>query len=108
MKRGDLVICIPPGSFGKPRPAVVVQADMFNAARDSITACLLTSDLVHAPLFRVRVRPGPSNALRKTSDVMVDKVMTLRKERLSIALGRLTFEEMRAVDRALLLWLGLS
>ena len=106
VKRGDLMLCIPPGDFGKPRPAVIVQADMFNA-RDSITVCLLTGELITAPLFRVRVKPGPSNALRKVSDVMVDKIMTLRKERFYTALGRLTAEQMRELDAALHVWLGL-
>ena len=54
MKRGDIYAAIPPGDYGKPRPVVIVQSDAF-AARDSITVCLLTSTLVDAPLFRVRI-----------------------------------------------------
>ncbi|TMJ14740.1 MAG: type II toxin-antitoxin system PemK/MazF family toxin, partial [Alphaproteobacteria bacterium] len=30
MNRGDLVTVALPGAYGKPRPAVVVQADRFN------------------------------------------------------------------------------
>ena len=29
MKRGDVVIVSAPGDFGKPRPAVVIQSDIF-------------------------------------------------------------------------------
>ena len=108
VKRGDLVVCIPPGDYGKPRPAVIVQADLFNEARESITVCLLTSDLINAPLFRIRIKPGPSNALEKTSDLRVDKLMTLRKERLSQPLGRLTDAELADLNAALALWLGLT
>lgn len=106
MKRGDIYSAIPPGDYGKPRPVVVVQSDLFTE-RDSVTVCLVTSTLVDAPLFRVRLAPGPHHKLRKSSDVMADKVMTVRRERLADALGSLTSDEMAALERALLRWLAL-
>ena len=30
IKRGDIVTCALSGDYGKPRPAVVVQSDLFN------------------------------------------------------------------------------
>lgn len=106
MKRGDLFAAIPPGEYGKPRPVVVVQSDVF-ASRDSVTVCLLTSTLVPAPLFRVRIEPGPHNQLRKTSDIMADKIMTLKRSRLTEPMGELTLEEVAMLDRALGQWLAL-
>ncbi len=106
MKRGDIYAAIPPGDYGKPRPVVIVQSDAFTA-RDSVTVCLLTSTLINAPLFRVRIKPGPHNGLRKASDVMVDKIMTLRRARLTAMTGSLTPEETLLFDRALALWLAL-
>lgn len=106
MKRGDIHAAIPPGAYGKPRPVVIVQSDAF-AARDSITVCLLTSTLVDAPLFRVRIEPGALNSLRKASDIMVDKIMTLKRSRLTDAMGTLSGEEIELLDRALGRWLAL-
>lgn len=108
MKRGDLLICIPPGDFGKPRPAVIVQADLFNDARDTLTVCLITGELIDASLFRVRLEPGPDNRLTKPSDVMIDKLMTLKKDRLGTPLGHLTAAQLHAVNDALRRWLDLA
>ena len=106
MKRGDIYTAAPPGDYGKPRPVVIVQSDLFTD-RESVTVCLLTSTLVDAPLFRVRIKPGPSNKLRKASDIMVDKIMTVRRSRIGNALGSLTAEETAILDQALARWLGL-
>lgn len=107
--RGDLWFCTPKGGdYEKPRPVLVVQADEFNAARDSVTVCLLTSELIEAPLFRVRVERPAEAGLPVTSDVMVDKVMTVTKARLRRKLGRLSTSQMRQVDAALAMWLGLA
>lgn len=106
VKRGDLYSAIPPGDYGKPRPVVIVQSDLF-AQRDSVTVCLLSSTLIDAPLFRVRLAPGPHNKLRKLSDVMVDKIMTVKRSRLASALGSLTADETAALDQALARWLAL-
>jgi len=106
VKRGEIYKAIPPGDFGKPRPVVIVQSDFFSD-RDSVTVCLLTSTLINAPLFRVRIAPGPHNRLRKPSDIMVDKIMTVRRERLSEQVGDLAAGEMAALDRSLAVWLSL-
>lgn len=106
MKRGDIYAAIPPGDYGKPRPVVVVQSDAF-AARDSVTVCLLTSTLINAPLLRVRIEPGTQNSLRKPSDIMVDKIMTLKRSRLTDAMGTLSTEETALLDHALGHWLAL-
>ena len=71
------------GDYGKPRPALVVQSDLFNETHASVTVCPITSTLVDAPLFRVSVRPARTNGLPKPSQVMVDKVQTLRRERIA-------------------------
>lgn len=106
MKRGEIYTAAPPGDYGKPRPVVIVQSDVFTD-RDSVTVCLFTSTLVNAPLFRVRIAPGASNKLRKASDIMVDKIMTLKRSRLTSPLGALTPEETAVLDQALARWLAL-
>ena len=103
-QRGDLVRVSLPGDYGKPRPALVVQSDLL-AELDSVVLCPLTSALRNAA-FRVTVEPNPSNGLRALSQVMVDKLSTLPRAKVSEPFGRLDEERMRAVDRTLLLVVG--
>lgn len=106
--RGDVVTIAGPGDYtGKPRPALVVQADLFNETHGSVTVCLLTSTLVAAPLFRITVPPSADNGLRQPSQVMVDKLASVRREAIGRRLGCVDAGILLQVDRALGLWLGL-
>lgn len=108
MNRGDVVLVAARGSYaGKPRPAVVIQSDLFNATHSSITVCLLSSELRDAPLFRVSVEPAPSNGLSKRSQVMVDKMFSAPRENIGPRIGGLDSTTMNRVDEALHLWLQL-
>lgn len=107
MKRGDLVTIAVSGDYGKPRPALVLQADAF-ADLPSVTMLRLTSEIHDAPLVRITVQPSPENGLRAESQVMVDKSTTVPREKISAVIGRLAEEEMRAVSRAMLAFLGLD
>lgn len=108
MNRGDIVVSAAPGDYGKPRPSVVVQSDLFNASHASIVICPITSHLVEAPLFRLTIRPAPENGLKSESQIMIDKVMALKRERIGKRIGRLSTAEMAQVDRALRLWVDLD
>jgi len=108
VKRGDIVIVVAPGDFGKPRPAVVVQSDLFNDTHSSIVVCLLTTDVVDAPLFRVTVEPTRENGLRERSQIMVDKIVALRRDRIDRRAGALDAGTLLRVNRFLAFWLGLG
>lgn len=103
-QRGDLVRVSLQGDYGKPRPALVVQSDLLEEL-DSVVLCPLTSALRNAA-FRVTVEPNPSNGLRTLSQVMVDKLSTLPRAKVTEPFGRLDDERMKAVARALLLVVG--
>lgn len=109
LRRGDLVTVAAKGPYtGKPRPALVIQASETLPHRDSVTVCLLTADLIDAPIFRVRIEPAPANGLNRTSDVMVDKVLTVPRQVVSARpFGRLGAADLDRVDAALRFWLGL-
>lgn len=107
MRRGDLVTVALQGDYGKPRPALVIQSDLFDG-HPSVTILPITGALVEAPLFRLSVDPTSGNGLRKRSQVMVDKVQTIARDKIGEAFGRLEDESMLAVNRALLLWIGLA
>ena len=95
------------GDYGKPRPALVIQSDVF-AAMHSRTVLLLTSDPEDTPLLRVPVEPTPENGLRVPSWVMIDKAMSLRVDKLGTSFGRLDDAAMVSVSRSLALFLGLA
>lgn len=106
-QRGDVVTCAPPGGFGKPRPAVVVQSDLFNTTHASVTLCPITCREVDAPLFRVTLKPTVANGLKRESQAMADKLTTLRTERIGSVVGRLGDDELQRLDEAMMRWLGL-
>ena len=107
MRRGALVTVALSGDYGKPRPALVVQSDLFSA-HPSVTLLPVTGDLREAPLLRIRVDPGERNGLRKASDIMVDKLQTVPRERVGTVNGRVDDATMLAVNRALATFLGFA
>lgn len=107
MKRGDIVPVVQPGAYGKPRPALVIQSDLFNV-HPSVTILPLTSELRDAPLFRLRVEPSEQNGLRVTSEIMVDKITTVPREKVRDVFGSLEESCVRDVERLLAVWLGIG
>ena len=107
MKRGDLVTVALQGDYGKPRPALVIQSDLF-AEHPSVTVLPVTSDLRETPLFRISVEPAPGNGLQRRSQIMVDKAMTVSREKIENPFGCLEDAEMLSVTRALALFLGFA
>jgi mRNA interferase MazF len=108
VKRGDLVVVAMQGDYGRPRPALVVQSDLFNDTHASVTVVPVTSTVVDTPLFRVTVEPSRRNGLRLVSQIMVDKVTTVRRRRLGQPIGRLEEDVMLRVSRALAVWFGIA
>lgn len=107
MRRGDLVTVALQGDLGKPRPALVIQSDLFDT-HPSVTILPVTSELRVAPLFRISVNPCELNALTKPSQVMVDKPQSVAREKVGAVIGRLDDETMLAVNRALAVFLGFA
>ena len=108
MRRGDLVTVAATGDYGKPRPAIIVQTDAFPQSHASVVICQLTSELADAPDFRVTIDPNPENGLRFTSQVMADKPVTVRRERIGHKIGRLGDRDMARLNTALAFVLGLA
>jgi mRNA interferase MazF len=106
--RGDIVVVASRGAYtSKPRPALVVQADTFNSTHLSLTLCPITSDCVDAPLFRVSLPSGVRTGLTTTSQVMVDKIVSVPRDAIGRSIGRLESSELEVVDAALRRWLSL-
>ena len=95
------------GEQGKPRPALVVQSDLFGGL-SAVTVLPITSTLVDAPLLRVKVEPSLQNGLGKSSQIMVDKLQTPPRGTLGGVIGHLDDASLLAVNRALAVFLGLA
>jgi mRNA interferase MazF len=106
MRRGDVVTVAVSGDYGKPRPALVVQADAFDL-HPSVIVLPLTSELYDTPLFRVMVGAGREWGLRVTSQIMVDKATAVPRGKIGPRIGRVSAATMRTVDHALRGFLGL-
>lgn len=107
MRRGDLVSVAVSGDFGKPRPALVIQSDRFDTTA-TVTVLLISGTLVDAPLIRLTVDPTPRNGLLKRSQIMVDKAMTVKRDKLIEPFGHLDDETMISVNRSLALFFGFA
>lgn len=107
VRRGDVVTVAAKGHYsGKPRPALVLQSDLFSAL-GSVTMCLLTTEILDAPLFRLTIEPSPSNGLQQVSQIMIDKIVTVPQETIGSRIGALDRELMVRVDRSLAVFLGI-
>jgi len=107
VKRGDLVTVALQGHLGKPRPALVIQSDLFDA-HPSVTILPITSELRATPLFRIAVNPTTDNGLNQPSQVMVDKPQSVARTKIGPVLGHLDDAAMLAINRALAVFLGLA
>lgn len=107
MRRGDVVIVAVPGDYGKPRPAVIVQTDAFPATHASIVVCQMTSALADVS-FRVTIEARGDNGLHATSQIMADKPITVRREKIGRRIGRLNAAEIGRLNEALVFVMGLS
>jgi len=107
VKRGEIVVCVLAGDYGKPRPAVIVQADLFNPTHASAVVCPITSHAVDAPLFRLPLPADSKTGLGKASQIMVDKLTAIKSDRIRERIGALSPGQRSDLDKALKLWLGL-
>jgi len=108
MRRGDIVTVAFQGDFGKPCPALIIQSDVFNETHATVTVLLMSSEIVAAPLFRITVVSTPENRLEKISQIQVDKIMTIRRDRIGAVIGRVDDETLVGVNRALAVWIGIA
>ena len=107
MKRREIVTVAVQGDYGKPRPAVVIQSDWL-AETESVLVCLLTSTTRETPLYRLTVPSTPETGLRQVSQIMVDKIMAVRRDKCGPAIGRLDEAATLALNRLLALVIGLA
>lgn len=108
MRRGDIVIAAVGGDYGKPRPAVVIQTDALPPSHTSVVICQMTSTVVEPSSLRITLLPTAANGLRTRCQIMADRPVTIRRAKIGQVIGRLTGEQMAALNRTLAFTLGLA
>jgi mRNA interferase MazF len=108
MKRGDVVLVAMQGDYGKPRPALIVQSDLFNETHTSVSVAPITSTIVNAPIFRITLEPSTTNGLKVVSQIMIDKITAIRREKLGPSIGRIEEDVLLRATRAIALWFGIG
>jgi mRNA interferase MazF len=107
LKRGDLVIVSAPGSYGKPRPSVIIQSDLYDG-NGSLTVLLMTTNTKpESPLIRHNILPTEANGLEGPTDVMIDKLFTVPRNRMGKRIGKLTPTQMAEITAELAVFLGM-
>ncbi len=107
MKRGDLVRVALPGDYGKPRPALIIQSDLFEA-HPSCTVLPVTSEIRPTPVVRITIEADEQTQLKNRSQIMIDKAITVPREKIGGKFGSVREADMLAVNRALALFFGLA
>lgn len=108
MKRGEIWTAADDAQYAeKPRPVVIIQHTHFDLL-ESVTICGFTKDSTDLPLFRVLIEPSKQNGLQYSSRIMVDRILTIRKNRLGYRIGRLEDKDIVRLDQTLATFLGLT
>ena len=95
------------GDYGKPRPALIIQSDFLDAT-DSVLVCLLTTTPRDIPLYRLSLPAGEATGLRKPFQVMIDKIMAIRRDRWGAPIGRIDDAALLALGRLLAFVVGIA
>jgi len=107
VRRGDLVTVAVSGDYGKPRPALVIQSD-FLPQTESVLVCLVTTTLRSAPLYRLSLPADAQTGLHRPSQVMVEKILAVRRDRCGPPFGRIDEDALLALGRLLIFIVGAS
>lgn len=107
MRRGELWAVAGGVYASKPRPALILQDDAFELT-ESVTVLPLTSILIDAPYLRYRIQACKESGLRCESDVMIDKLTTVRRSNVVQKVGVLNTKQLVDIERLVAVFLGLA
>jgi mRNA interferase MazF len=100
VKRGDVVLVVVPSELGRPRPGVIVQADEFSKDLSTVFICPVSSDVQEKLPLRPIIEAETSNGLRLRSQIITDKMIALRQDRVRQIIGHIDSETSEQLDRA--------
>jgi mRNA interferase MazF len=96
------------GDLGKPRPAVIIQADNYIEHHITLLLCPLSTFLSDASDFRPTIEPSETNGLKERSQAMADKMTHLKKTAIRQVIGHLNEDEMTMLELAIINITGLQ
>lgn len=100
IRRGDVVVGVAKGAyFGRARPCVVIQANVYDHM-DSVVVCPITTQVGFGYPMRVRLDVGVIDT--SESDVQVDKLIAMPRDRIDKVIARLPAALLGTIDAALL------
>lgn len=106
--RGDMVTAAFQGDLGKPRPAVIIQADNYIEHHVTLLLCPFSSFLSDAADFRPTIEPSETNGLKERSQAMADKITHLKKASIRQIIGHLSEDDMSKLELAIINITGLQ
>ena len=107
MKRGEIITVAVLGDYGKPQPAIVIQSDWLDDT-DSVLVCLITTTRRDAPLYRLDLSANRETGLREPSQIMVEKIIAVRREKCGVPIGQLDAATLVSLGRMLALTIGIA
>ena len=107
MNRGELWTVSGGVYAAKPRPALIVQDDLFSET-DSVVVIPLTTTVTDTPISRVAVSTDETTKITEPSFAMIDKITTVRRSNLGARIGRVPVALMAGIERSLMVFLGLA
>ncbi|MBV8291718.1 MAG: type II toxin-antitoxin system PemK/MazF family toxin [Mycobacterium sp.] len=107
MNRGELWTVAGGVYAAKPRPAIIVQDDLFSET-DSVVLIPLTTTVTDTPISRVAVPNDETTKIAEPSFAMIDKITTVRRSNLGARIGRVPSALMADIERSLMVFLGLA
>lgn len=110
MKRGDVVILNLGGKLGKPRSAIIIQADILNNDNRLKTTIVLplTSEVLNMQIIRYKIKASQNNGLQHESQIMIEKIMQIEKSKIQKVIGHLTKKQINEIEARLLAILGVN
>ncbi len=110
-RRGEIYITALDPALGheikKTRPALVIQNDVTNRYGMTTIVAAITSRVSNPPYPNEVVIESAASGLAVTSTVRLDQIRTVDRKRLLKKLGRVNEPQMRKVDEAISISLGL-
>jgi mRNA interferase MazF len=91
-KKGDEV--------GKIRPAVIISGDDENSILDTVILMPISTDLID-DMFPYRMRLLKRDNLKQDSDILINQIRTLSKQRIGEKIAKLTEQEYGLLIQAL-------
>lgn len=105
MNRGELWTVSGGVYSSKPRPALIVQDDLFSATESVVVVPLTTTTIGDTAIARVAI--PTTTGVAQSSFAMIDKIATVRRSNLGEQIGSVPTTLMTDIERSLMVFLGL-